>query len=127
MALPIKFRGDTIEMILQLRQKNAVITSLEDQYALPLTYQIDVYLPNDPVLQPSGAVVASTLNVGEITVLDATLTSIKAVFIPTKTANCLVTSSAAVDVKVTDTTVVPNKVTTFEAVKVLQIKDRENL
>lgn len=127
MALPIKFRGDTIEMILQLRQLNQIIPQITDQFSLPLTYQIDVYLPNDPTLQPSGAVVASTLNVGEITVIDANLSTIKATFVPTKTANCLVTATAAVDVKVTDLVVTPNKVTTFEKVKVLQIKDRENL
>lgn len=127
MSLPIQFRGDTIELTLLLRYKNKSVPAVPNDFILPSGYQIDVFLPNDPTLQPSGAITASTLNAGEIEILNAQLTNIKATFFPLKSAKCLITPTAVVDVKVTDTTVIPNKVTTFESVKIIQIKDRTNL
>lgn len=112
------FKGDTIKMTLQLRAKDLVNPELENYFPLPTTYTIVASLPGS-------GVTASTANVGEINVVDDTKSTIQATWTPAKTANCTV-GNAAVDVVVTDTSVSPNVVTTFEKLKVVVIKAREN-
>jgi hypothetical protein len=121
MAQPIVFRGDTITGTLQLRIKNPINPDLEDLYPLPASYIIEVNLPGE-----TATVVLSTANVGEITVISPTLSTVLFTCIPAKSVLLAVTASAAIDCIVTDTTVTPNIVTTFQKLKVIQIQDRAN-
>lgn len=112
------FIGDTIKMTLQLRVKDLVNPDLENYFPLPSTYTITAKLPGS-------GVEASTANAGEITIVDAAKSTITATWVPAKTANARA-GNAAVDVVVTDTSVSPNVITTFEKLKVVTIKTREN-
>lgn len=114
------FVGDTITMTLQLRVKDLVNPDLENYFPLPPTYTIVAKLPGN-----AASVVASSANPGEITVVDAAKSTITALWVPANTDD-LKEGTAAVDVVVTDTSVVPNVVTTFEKLKVVTIKAAEN-
>jgi len=112
------FIGDTIKMTLQLRVKDLINPELENLYPLPATYTITAKLPGS-------GVEASTANAGEITIVDSAKSTITATWIPAKTTGARA-GNAAVTVVVTDTSVTPNIVTTFEKLKVVTIKAREN-
>lgn len=116
-SVPKFFTNQTLYGRLQLRVKNKINPTLEDAFALPATRKVEVLLP--------GGVVLSTLNSGEITVVDANLSTIDFVSPIAKTALCA-TGVGAIDCVVYDTSVSPNIVTTFEKLKVIDIEKPAN-
>lgn len=115
MGLPIKYIGETIKFRLQLRVKDQINKDLENAFPLPATRTIEVRLPGDPTN------ISLTEAGGEIAVVSATLSTLD-VTCPIAKSATMKEGDVAVDCIVTDTSVSPNIVTTWEKVKVFTAK-----
>lgn len=108
------FIGDNFEDVLQLRLQDARDESHVDPFPLGTPLEIEVRFPGGISLKKTAS---------EVTIVDADLSTISYAGSTTKSALLTAGLNAALDVIVTDA---DGKITTFEALKVLDIKRRQN-
>lgn len=119
MALPIIYRGQTVSGKIELRTKDACIADLENPFVIPTGSTVEVIFPGTTT-----PVHLSTATPGEVTIVDANLSTITFEMTPTKSALLKVITNGAANVKVTTLT---GKVTIFEKVKAFNIVDPANV
>lgn len=110
------YRGDSFQGTIQLRQKSAL--GVTSPFPIPTGSLIEIHWPAD-----SAAVVLSTVNSGEITVVDDALTTISYLGAPAKSLVMKVGKKLDVEIVVTD---LAGIVTTFVKSAILEVKDRPN-
>lgn len=113
------YRGDTFKGTINLRLVDACDPNKVSPFAIEAGSDIEVRFPGD-----SGAVVLSTDNVGEITIVDDALSTITFIGAPAKSAVMKKGDNQSVTVVVTQG--ISGEVVTFEKAKYLNIKDRAN-
>lgn len=113
----IVYRQGVLRGRLQLRKTNLINRTLEDLYPLPATPIIKATLPGEP-----DSIVASSVD-GDITVVDASLSTIDYFFDNTKMAQVTIGENVSLDVFVEDT---DGNIEAFEALEVFEVRDVKN-
>lgn len=118
MAQKLKiYRGDTFQGTINLRVTDPVDATRENPYPIAVGSTIQIKFPGTP------SVVLSTANVGEVTVVDAALSTISFSGAPAKSLLMDLGTNQTLTLVHTDPT---GKVTTFERTKSLDVVDRAN-
>jgi|WetSurMetagenome_2_1015567.scaffolds.fasta_scaffold316728_2 hypothetical protein len=117
MALTTIYRGQTVKGTLNLRVTDSCVPGLKNPYAIPGGATIVINFPG-----ATSTVSLSTATMGEITIVDSALSTISFEMSATKSALLAITSSGAIDVKVTS----GSNVDIFEKAVVLKIADIAN-
>lgn len=125
MSNPISniFRGDTFTGTVNLRQTDPIDPNKVNPFPIPSSHLIEIHFPAENSIDP---VILSTVNSGEITVVDSDLSTLTYAGAPAKSELMALGTKQAIDIIVTDLTPTPNVVTTFQVDKVLNVYDRAN-
>lgn len=111
MAKKIIYIGSTFEDTLQLRLQNASDPTLINPFAIETGSVVQVLFP--------GGVILSSANVGEVTIIDTDLSTIRYMGTPAQSASLTVGDNQTIDVKVTQG--ISTKVFIFQLAKALNI------
>lgn len=109
-------RGDTIKGTATLRTLSPNDSTKMDNYVIPGGSSLTMYLKGE------ASVVSITSGASEITIIDASRGQIAFVLSAAKSALLKKGTDLAVDVVVNDA----GEITTFEKLKTVDVKDREN-
>lgn len=112
------FRGDTFQGTITLRVIDACDSTKQNPFVLDPLDTIAVYFPGT-----ASSVILSSATPGEITILDAALGKFSYKGDPVKSALLKLGTAQALDVVYTTAA---GDVTTFEKVKIVEVKDRAN-
>lgn len=113
------YRGDTFKGVISLRLKDSCDAAKVNPFVLEAGSTIEVRFPGT-----TSTVVLSTANAGEITILDAALSSVA--FEGSSAKSLLMKKVVDASLTIVVTQGVSGEVFTFEKEKFLTIKDRSN-
>jgi hypothetical protein len=113
------YRGDTFKGVINLRLKDSCDESKVNPFVIEAGSTVEIRFPGQ-----TATVVLSTSTPGEVTIVDASLSTIAFEGSPAKSTLLKKIADAAITVVVTQG--VSGEIFTFEKTKYLTIKDRSN-